>query len=160
MSREPAHPRHARTEAEFQAWVVHHARQLAWKPFHVVRPVGDLDADFPDLLLARDGRLVVWELKMPGNVATPGQLEWLRVLGLIPNVEVGVKYPADADEMLRELARRAPRAKGWQRGGFAIAGGGDLSAAPPDHPRWSGPLPRRRAARAASRRRSHPLAHP
>lgn len=78
------------TEAEFQAQVVDLAKLHGWQVFHALpvqrasdgkhRTAFQGDAGFPDLVMARDGRIVVAELKREGQKPRPEQLDWLSAL--------------------------------------------------------------------------------
>jgi hypothetical protein len=84
--------------AEWYGWVVHHGRPArtrdGWRT-----PVQGLSG-FPDLVLARRGRLILAELKTRRGRATLNQQRWLMELG--PNGRLW--RPADWPEILRELS--------------------------------------------------------
>jgi hypothetical protein len=72
------------TEAELRAVVVPLAHQHGWLVFSMPaarlrRPVKDATG-YPDLTLARDGRVMWMELKQDDGVLSPAQMRWLRVL--------------------------------------------------------------------------------
>lgn len=93
------------TEADFTAEVLSRALACGWRRAHF-RPAqtargwrtavaGD-GKGFLDLVLLRGPRLVVAELKMPGNEPTPEQLQWLDAWRQIPAAEVHLwYYPSD-----------------------------------------------------------------
>jgi hypothetical protein len=61
---------------------------------------------WPDVVIAGHGRLIVAELKRPGNKPTPEQLAWLvelRIAGVDARL---VLVPDELDALLEELARR------------------------------------------------------
>jgi hypothetical protein len=66
---------------------------------------------FPDLVLARGGRVLFLELKREGAQARADQLAWVNAIngarGLQPLrafCEARIVHPADLDAILRELA--------------------------------------------------------
>ena len=89
-------------EAQLQSAVLELAQALRWlrahfRPAMTVKgwrtPVEGDGAGFPDLILVRDGRLVVAELKGPaGKLSTPQEL-WLVAFSTVPGVECYVWKP-------------------------------------------------------------------
>lgn len=78
------------SEADFQRTVMDAAAWYGWKCTHfrpammqsgrwVTPMIGDVGV--PDLLLARNGQVVLAELKKHGSKPTPGQRAWLAALG-------------------------------------------------------------------------------
>lgn len=72
------------TEAELRAVVVAKAHALGWRVFSLPiartrRPVKDA-VGYPDLTLARYGRVLWLELKQDDGVLSKAQLAWLREL--------------------------------------------------------------------------------
>jgi hypothetical protein len=121
MTVPPAHPRYL--ERHFQATVIQLAETLNWKCCHFSdsrrsigngRMVGDRQAaGFPDLVLARKGRLIFAELKAAKGKLRPAQVEWLDVLQEVesethPHVLVRVWRPGDlsSGEIERTLGAR------------------------------------------------------
>lgn len=104
----------AELEDDLKDWVIELAQRLGWRVVHF-RParttrsargwatVYDGDRGFPDLVLARDGVIIVAELKAQRGTFGPGQREWLAALG----DRAVVWRPGDRDEILAVL--RAPR---------------------------------------------------
>lgn len=100
------------TERDFQRMVVELARLRGWRAHHT-RPALDRrgrwltpiqgDAGFPDLVLARAGRIVFAELKREGRKPTLLQQGWLEVLATCAGVEVYLWTPADWGEIVRIL---------------------------------------------------------
>lgn len=104
-------------ESEFQLQVIEYAQLRKWKVAHFravcVRrangetyyetPVAANGKGFPDLLMVRGDRLLVAELKVPGNTTSPEQDEWLtRFRGA--GVPAFVWFPEDwpaIEEVLR-----------------------------------------------------------
>lgn len=108
-------------EAAFHKNVVELATMLGWRIHHDRRQdlsIGG-DAGFPDLVLARDGRIVFAELKTLKGRLTPAQVGWLEALtghagfgGQVTSYisgprEVYVWRPADIDRIGRILGPRA-----------------------------------------------------
>lgn len=99
------------TEAQFQRrvvelgklfdWHVHHARPAmtgrGWRT-----PIQG-HAGWPDLALAKRGRLVLAELKAEAGQVRPEQREWLAILGTVPGVEVYCWRPSDWPTVLRVI---------------------------------------------------------
>jgi hypothetical protein len=75
------------TEESFTRAVLQLAALFGWRRIHLrpavnrrgnwSTPVQGDGEGFPDLLLLRRGRLIVAELKVPGNNTTPEQEAWL-----------------------------------------------------------------------------------
>ena len=91
------------TEAELKRKVVAMAHDAGWLVFSLpmiknTRPVVGADG-YPDLTLARLGRVVFIELKKEDGVLSPAQMRWLREL---PNMLV--IRPNDLDGLTRVLA--------------------------------------------------------
>jgi len=106
------------TEADLTGTIVDAAGLLGYRVVHF-RPARTArgwrtpvqgDIGFPDLVVARPGRVFALELKAAGGRLGEGQAEWLRALdgGL---VDARLVYPDDLDGLLALLARReAPAA--------------------------------------------------
>jgi hypothetical protein len=101
------------TEREFQTVVVGAARVFGWRVAHF-RPARTThgwrtamsgDVGFPDLVLARDGRLLFVELKAAAGRTSPAQDRWLETLSTVAAVEVFVWRPCDWDEIVTTLRR-------------------------------------------------------
>lgn len=98
-------------EAAFQDKVVRFAIDAGWLVNHTYRSrVGSgawrtttTSPGFPDLLLLKAGRMVVLELKMPGNHASDDQNRWVATFQTIAGVEAYVVYPADWGEIVALL---------------------------------------------------------
>lgn len=101
------------TETQFQAAVVDLAKVRGWR-IHHQRPARTEDdgwrsaiighKGWPDLALARTGRLVIAELKSERGQPTPDQEAWLELLRTVPGVEVFVWRPSEWPEVERTLA--------------------------------------------------------
>lgn len=74
--------RRARSEASFQRALEDFAKLMGWLVFHD-RDSRKNDEGFPDVWAARDGMLVVAELKVGRNTRTQAQLDWAEQLVLI-----------------------------------------------------------------------------
>lgn len=93
------------TEAALQSCVMDCAKLTGWRRIHFLPALDDrgrwrtpLDGDpgWPDVVLARPGRLVIAELKSHGGVVEPDQQTWLTLLGTVGGaVSVYVWRPAD-----------------------------------------------------------------
>lgn len=101
------------TEGEFQAAVIGLARLHGWKVAHF-RPALTAkgwrtpmqgDRGFPDLVLAKGGRVIFAELKAKGKYPTHEQTDWINELRG-ENVEVYVWRPTDMDQVQMTLTRR------------------------------------------------------
>jgi hypothetical protein len=101
-------------EAELQAAVIETARLFNWRVAHF-RPARTNrgwrtamtgDPGWPDLTLAREGRLVFLELKQKGKRPTVEQEGWLGVLSSVPGVEARVVTESDwGSGMVERLLR-------------------------------------------------------
>jgi hypothetical protein len=116
MSRAALQP--ALTEKDWMRQVVDLARLLGWRVAHFrpamtkhgwVTPVAADGKGFPDLLCTRRGRLLVAELKSDSGKIAPEQEVWLEAFRAA-GAEVFVWRPADADEVLGILRRKATAA--------------------------------------------------
>jgi hypothetical protein len=58
---------------------------------------------FPDLLLVKDGRLIVAELKSETGQVSKAQALWLAAFSLVPGIEVAIWRPTQWDEIKRTL---------------------------------------------------------
>jgi hypothetical protein len=104
------------SEAQFQKAVIGFARLNNWRVAHFHdsrrqvgdRLVGDKDAaGFPDLVLARKGRVIFAELKTQIGKLKREQCEWLAELGigghLAPHCMTFLWRPSDWDEIAAVL---------------------------------------------------------
>lgn len=80
-------------EAKAQGWLVAHFRPArtakGW------RTAMSGDPGFPDLVMARNGRVIVAELKRYGKWPRPEQNAWLNVLSGADGVQAVVWWPTD-----------------------------------------------------------------
>ncbi len=65
------------SEKEFQARVVAYAKRCGWTLIYHTYDSRRSKEGFPDLLFLRGKKIIVAELKVPPNVATDAQLQWL-----------------------------------------------------------------------------------
>lgn len=86
------------------------ATLYGWKWHHVRRSDKALqmgDAGFPDLVLARSGRVIFLELKRASGVVSPDQVAWLEALepedGTVRNPRAHLVRPVDLDALLVAL---------------------------------------------------------
>lgn len=111
------------TERDFQRAVVELARLHGWRVHHTRHALNRRgqwrtpiqgDAGFPDLVLARGGRVIFAELKRKGGRPTPQQQMWLQTLAQSGGVEVYVWNPDDWDRIVEILGQtsRKPRDDG------------------------------------------------
>jgi hypothetical protein len=101
------------TEAEFQKQVIDLAQLFRWRVAHFRpartakgwrTPVAADGAGFPDLVLAKEGRLIFAELKAEKGRVSEAQALWLESLG--PSTEdrlVVVWRPSDWDSIERVI---------------------------------------------------------
>ena len=92
--------------ARLRHWLIHHDRPARTKDGWRTAIQGD--RGFPDLILGRDRRLIVAELKDEDGKPTPGQEVWLAmfrdVSDAAPHVKVYVWCPSDWPE-IEEILR-------------------------------------------------------
>lgn len=92
--------------AKLHGWMVHHSRPVRVRPGKVITPIQG-HAGLPDLVLARDGVVLLAELKTDKGYATPEQKRWLAHAG--PSARLW--RPKDWDTVLAELS--TPRQPGY-----------------------------------------------
>lgn len=98
------------SEREFQAAVVELARWCGWRCYHTFDSRRSV-AGFPDLVMVRDDRLVVAELKSARGRVSVEQQGWLDAFGVVADGSAGrvmvcVWRPADWVSIVGVLARR------------------------------------------------------
>lgn len=89
------------TEADFQDQIVQWARLRGWRLYHTYNSRGS-DAGFPDLVLVRESRCVVAELKTETGAVSAAQMEWLEALA-DAGVETYVWRPSVLESALEAL---------------------------------------------------------
>ena len=95
------------SEGDFQKTIIEVAELHHWRIYHVANVRGRLRSEtskgFPDLVLAREGRLLFAELKLEGEDPTDEQEIWLALLRSA-GLDVFVWRPSDwreIEEVLR-----------------------------------------------------------
>ena len=83
------------TEKAFQAWVLQLARTHNWAAYHTYNSQRS-EPGFPDLVLAKDARLIFAELKTNTGKVSPRQEHWLRLLAMT-SAEVYLWRPRQID---------------------------------------------------------------
>lgn len=107
------------TETTWLKMVLKYASLNGWRSLHI-RPARRKEVDgkqlwetpvqgdgkgFPDLLLLRDHRMVIAELKAGKNKKSPEQEDWLQAFCRLPHAEVFTWYPHEWEEVQRVLRR-------------------------------------------------------
>lgn len=98
----PAPPPLTVSEAAFQALVVDLARWLGWECWHDNDSRRN-DAGWPDLVLVRDERMIVAELKAERGRLRAEQAYWMRLLLRVKGVEYRLWRPRDWETIVRTL---------------------------------------------------------
>jgi len=99
------------TEKDFQRTVLELAKLTGWQTYHTFDSRRS-EAGFPDLVLARDGRIIAAELKTESGRVTEAQRDWLTALASCPGVEVFVWRPSDWTAIEQTLKLKRTRAGG------------------------------------------------
>ena len=90
------------TEKEYMATIVEYAQACGWQVYHTLWSRGSPHG-FPDLVMARENRLVIAEIKSENGFASAQQQQWLDRLGAT-QAEVYLWRPGDwpdAEDVLR-----------------------------------------------------------
>lgn len=114
----------AMSERQLEDAVIECARLLGWRVTHfrpAVLPSGKWathlsgDMGFPDLVLARRGRLAFVELKSETGRPSVAQIVWLNVLSSFDGADVCLWRPSDwtSGAIERGLGRCAPMPGRW-----------------------------------------------
>lgn len=93
------------SERRFQAAIVQAARLSGWHPYWTWNSQHS-PAGWPDLVLLKDGRILVYECKTDKGKPTPYQLECLALLQAA-GIPARIVRPADLDGVLAELQEEA-----------------------------------------------------
>lgn len=101
---EDAFTRQVMDLAHAYKWLVAHFRPAMNRRGQWSTAVQGDGAGFPDLVLLRQDRLIMAELKSAKGKVSPAQQTWLNGLKRA-NVECYVWRPADIDEIERKLSR-------------------------------------------------------
>jgi hypothetical protein len=94
------------TEAQWQSRVVDLAAWCGWLVFHP-HDSRRSTPGWPDLVMVRDGRLILAELKTERGRVSVEQKRWLAALSLVVGVEVYLWRPSDWPAVQRSLGRAA-----------------------------------------------------
>ena len=79
---------------DFQPAVIKLAKLCGWRRIlHIHDSRKSEGEGFPDLLMIRDGVLLVPELKVGANVTTPDQLAWLEAFDSVPGCTAALWRP-------------------------------------------------------------------
>lgn len=98
------------TERQFQDAVVEMAQAFGWRHYHTYDSRRSTPG-FPDLVLVRDGRMIIAELKSEKGRETKQQTAWLDDLTKVADgcpfsMEVRLWRPSDMEEIERTLRTR------------------------------------------------------
>lgn len=96
-------PREFKNEEAFLQGVKTAAKERGWTKFYHTRKSQRSDPGWPDVVLARPGRVIFAELKMPKNYPTVEQKEWLEALSA--GKEVYLWYPRQWQEIMEVLEK-------------------------------------------------------
>lgn len=80
------------TEKQFMAQIVQLARLCGWLVYHT-HDSRRSEPGFPDLLMLKDGRIVVFECKVGKNKLTADQERWMLAFREVENCTMFVVYP-------------------------------------------------------------------
>lgn len=96
----------AMTEAEFQAWIVRLAIDHGWQRELIYHTKNSMhsQAGFPDLVLVKPPRALLWELKGPRGRVSPAQERWVAAFKEC-GMEAAILYPCDWRKVEEELSR-------------------------------------------------------
>lgn len=101
--REEAFQRHVEHLAAHYGWLVHHALTSRTKSGRWATAQSGHNG-FPDLVLAKGGRVIFAELKRETGQVRPEQTRWLAELEKAPGVEVHVWRPRDREAVMEILS--------------------------------------------------------
>ena len=96
------------TEAELLDTLRQAARMSGWLTYHALRSEGS-EPGLPDLIMVRDGRLLLWELKSATGRVSKEQQKWLDRLAVVDRIDVNIVRPDDLTEALDRLNRTDKR---------------------------------------------------
>jgi hypothetical protein len=95
-------PEKSWTEKKLQSTIKAAALECGYKYYHTQVSLYSARG-FPDLVMVRNGRLLLWELKGPHGKPTPAQLEWIEALKQVPGVDARIVTPDDLDNAYQAL---------------------------------------------------------
>ena len=84
---------------QFQQQVVHLAKLAGFEQIYHTWNSRHSPAGFPDLVIIKEGRQIVAELKVGDDNLSPEQYFWLLEFAKVKNTEVYVWRPGDNDEI-------------------------------------------------------------
>lgn len=87
------------THKQFQQQVVDLAQRSGYEQIYHTWDSHHSPAGFPDLIIIREGRQIVAELKVGRDNLTPEQYFWLLEFSRVKNTEIYVWRPEDFDEI-------------------------------------------------------------
>lgn len=91
------------TESEFRDWIAGTGRAHGW----LVHSHDESNVAAPNLILARDGALILARVKAERANVTEAQAEWLDELGRVPGVHVHTFRPSDMAAVFALLSSTA-----------------------------------------------------
>lgn len=86
-------------ERDFQAMVEQAAGYLGWMTYHVWDSRRS-NPGWPDLVLLKGNRMLIWELKTERGRVRPEQDVWIAALNQVPGVEARIVRPSEWDDLL------------------------------------------------------------
>jgi len=89
------------SEDNFLSWIIDYAKLRGWLHYHTWRSFHS-PSGFPDLILIRNRRIIVVELKSERGKLSVYQDEWLKAFKQT-GISTFVWKPSDRDEIIREL---------------------------------------------------------
>jgi hypothetical protein len=89
-------------EKHFHNEVVRMARMYGWRVYFTWKSVNSPEG-WPDLVLVKPPRLLIWELKTESGKVTPAQSETLTLLGGCTDLSVRVVRPSMWPTVMEEL---------------------------------------------------------
>lgn len=103
----------ALTESQWQAQVLEWAKRAGWTHYHT-HDSRKSPGGFPDLVLARPGRMVVFaELKTMRGIELPSQKAWRALLNGAVGCQAYLWRPSDDEEVKEVLGLKEVAAFEW-----------------------------------------------
>lgn len=96
----------AMSEAEFQRWVVGQAQMHGWQRelIYHTHDSSKSQRGFPDLVLVKPPRVLLWELKSMRGRVSPAQERWVAAFKEC-GMEAAILYPCDWRVVEEELSK-------------------------------------------------------
>lgn len=91
-----------RSENDFLSLVKQWSEENNWLFYHTVDSRRS-ERGFPDCAIARDGVVLLWELKRTGGHLRMEQKKWLKACGEVFIGSASVYYPEDSASIIRQL---------------------------------------------------------